>query len=77
MIKFSKQQFAEKVERIVKSGTSYFDAIQTVCDKHEIEYEAAGNYISGPLREKINAEAIDRKMLKRNLLKQTTHTLPL
>jgi len=77
MIKFSKQHFAEQVEEVVKKSDSYFDAIQSVCERNEIDLEAAGNYISGALKEKINQEAIERKLLRRDLLVSNTAQLPI
>jgi hypothetical protein len=77
LIKFSKQHFAEEVEKIAGGDVTYLDAIQKVCEDNEIDLESAGNYISGALREKINYEAIRLRLLKKSEMESIESTMQL
>jgi len=76
-IKFTKQKFAEEVEQIVSKGATYLDAVQTVCEKNEIDLESARPYISSSLLEKITIEARDLNLLQKDKNEDMTAELPL
>lgn len=56
-----KEEFCKLVlERVEVSG-SYMDAILEVCELWKIEPDACGNLLSNPLKEKVRAEATEKK----------------
>jgi len=76
-IKFSKQHFAEQVEKLAARGTTYLDAIQAVCEQNDIDVEASKAYISGTLLEKVTIEARRLKLIRKEHNEDTTAELPI
>ena len=60
-----KNRFSKEVEmHVQKNGGDYMDAILELCEKHEIEPEVSGKYLSKPIIEKLQIEASDRNLIK-------------
>ena len=59
--------FSKKVEdRVIKTGLSYMEAINTLCEEMQIEQELAAKYLSQPIIEKIKVEAQKVNLLPRD-----------
>jgi hypothetical protein len=59
------KEFALKIETIVKEKRiSYMDAVVWYCETNEIDLNTINPMINKSLKEKIKAEAMDKKMLK-------------
>jgi len=67
-----RREFIQELEaRLVQSATDgkspqYIETIIDMCEIHEIEPEAVSSMISGPIRDKIEAEAISKRMIKKD-----------
>lgn len=60
-----KNKFSKEVEMyVMKNGGEYMDAILELCEKHELEPEVAGKYLSKPIVEKIQIEASERNLIR-------------
>jgi len=61
----TKQKFTRMVEDTVKhTRLSYIDSVVHLCEKNNLEIEDIKKYISDPVREKIEAEAMDLNFLE-------------
>lgn len=61
-----KNKFSEEVKKRVEStGETYMDSILFLCEKHEMEPEAASSLLTKPIIEKISAEAQELRLLPR------------
>ena len=59
--------FSKKVEdRGIKTGLSYMESINTLCEEMQIEQELAAKYLSQPIIEKIKVEAQKVNLLPRD-----------
>jgi len=71
----SKKEFTEQVEKLLIGGkTDVMGAIIKVCDDNKVEPESAKRLISQPLKEKLEAEATNLKMINRGSSAQGTIT---
>jgi len=71
----SKKDFTEQVEKLLIGGkTDVMGAIIKVCDDNKVEPESAKRLISQPLKEKLEAEATNLKMINRGSSSQGTIT---
>lgn len=69
----SKKEFTEQVEKLLIGGkTDVMGAIIKVCDDNKVEPESAKRLISQPLKEKLEAEATNLKMINRGSSSQGT-----
>lgn len=67
----TKEQLRFEVEKLVHGdGLSYTEAIIEICNKKEIDPEDMAKLVKGPLKSKLEVEAMDR-----NIIKRTTSTL--
>lgn len=63
--------FSKMIEKIsIEEEISPMEAIVTYCDENQLEIETISKLITGPLKEKIRVEAINRKMLKERITKR-------
>jgi hypothetical protein len=61
----TKQKFTRMVEDTVKrTRLSYIDSVVHLCEKNNLELEDMKKYISDPIKEKIEAEAMDLNFLE-------------
>jgi len=61
----TKQKFTRMVEDTVKrTKLSYIDSVVHLCEKNNLELEDMKKYISDPIKEKIEAEAMDLNFLE-------------
>ena len=61
----TKKKFATSVEELViEKKLSYIDAIVYFCQQNHLEPESVKGLITPPLKEKIEAEAIELRVLK-------------
>ena len=66
----TKEQLRIQVERLVHGdGLTYVEAIIEVCESREIDPEDMAKIVKGPLKNKLEAEAIDRNIIKSNTIK--------
>ena len=71
----SKKDFTEQVEKLLIGGkTDVMGAIIKVCDDNKVEPESAKRLISQPLKEKLEAEATNLKMINRGSSSRGTIT---
>jgi len=64
-ITLTKKKMTTLVEQNVRElGMSYTDAVINICDERVIDPADIGNMISPVIRDKIEAEAIEARMLK-------------
>ena len=71
----SKKEFTEQVEKLLIGGkTDVMGAIIKVCENNKVEPESAKRLISQPLKEKLEAEATNLKMINRGSSSQGTIT---
>ena len=69
----SKKEFTEQVEKLLIGGkTDVMGAIIKVCQDNKVEPESAKRLISQPLKEKLEAEATNLKMINRGSSSQGT-----
>jgi len=62
----TKQKFTRMIEDTVHTARlSYIDAVVHICDKNQLEIEDVKKYISDPIKEKIEAEAMRLNFLPR------------
>ena len=67
----TKEELRIQVERLVHGDSmTYTEAIIEVCERREIDPEDMAKLIKGPLKNKLEVEAMDR-----NIIKRTTSTL--
>lgn len=74
-VKITKAKFTARTEQIFPKSSSYLDAIQAVCDEFDVDYEAAGKYLTPTMKEKVMQEAQERRLLKTQYISNTA-TLP-
>ena len=66
----TKEQLRIQVERLVHGdGLTYAEAIIEICENKEIDPEDIAKIVKGPLKNKLEAEAIDRNIIKSNTIK--------
>lgn len=72
----TKEEFTQKVELILIHGNAYniVDAILKVCDENKIEPESAKRLLSQPLKEKLEAEAQQLKLINRGMSSRASIT---
>lgn len=63
-IEETQKSFDERVIYLLKSGHSAIDAILDWCSISGIEPEAVGQFISEPLKQKLEQEGIELHLLK-------------
>ena len=62
----SRKEFTEQVEKLlIGNKTDIMSAILKVCELNNVEPEGAKRLISNPLKEKLNAEAENLKLINR------------
>ena len=67
----TKEELRLQVEKLVAhDGMSYTESIIEICEKKEINPVDMAKLVKGPLKLKLEAEAMDR-----NIIKRTTGTL--
>jgi len=67
----TKDELRLQVEKLVShDGMTYTEAIIEVCEKKQIDPEDMAKLVKGPLKLKLEVEAMDR-----NIIKRTTGTL--
>jgi uncharacterized protein YdhG (YjbR/CyaY superfamily) len=67
----TKEQLKLQVEKLVHGdGMTYTEAIIEICERMEIDPEDIAKLVKGPLKNKLEVEAMDR-----NIIKRTTGTL--
>ena len=67
----TKEELRLQVEKLVAhDGMSYTEAIIEICERKEIDPEDIAKLVKGPLKLKLEVEAMDR-----NIIKRTTGTL--
>jgi uncharacterized protein YdhG (YjbR/CyaY superfamily) len=67
----TKEELRLQVEKLVAhDGMSYTEAIIEICERKEIDPEDMAKLVKGPLKIKLEVEAMDR-----NIIKRTTGTL--
>ena len=67
----TKEQLRFEVEKLVHGdGMTYTESIIEICERLAIEPEDMAKLIKGPLKNKLEVEAMDR-----NIIKRTTTTL--
>lgn len=64
-ITLTKKKMTTLVEKNVQMlGMSYTDAVISICEERVIDPEDIGNMISPAVRDKIEAEAVEARMIK-------------
>ena len=67
----TKEELRLQVEKLVAhDGMTYTEAIIEICERKEIDPEDMAKLVKGPLKNKLEVEAMDR-----NIIKRTTGTL--
>lgn len=67
----TKEQLRFEIEKLVHGdGMSYTESIIEICERLQIDPEDMAKLIKGPLKSKLEVEAMDR-----NIIKRTTSTL--
>lgn len=60
----TKQELTTRTERLVRSdGLSYLEAIIQICSELDLEPEDIAKMVTGPLKDKLEAEAQRRNIL--------------
>lgn len=60
----NKNKFAKTIEEIVRhKNLSYIDAILYFCEKNNVDEEDVKKFVSGPIRSKVEAEAMKLNFL--------------
>lgn len=63
-VSIRKEELISKVLHYVKEeGLTHFEAILEVCEEHEIDPEDISQLITGPLKEKLRIEAVNRNII--------------
>tara|TARA_B100000900_G_scaffold366762_1_gene342830 strand:+ start:237 stop:479 length:243 start_codon:yes stop_codon:yes gene_type:complete len=66
----TKDQLRLDVEKLVHGdGMSYTEAIIEICEQTEIDPEDIAKLVKGPLKSKLEVEAMDRNIIKRTTTK--------
>jgi hypothetical protein len=66
----NKQDFSKEVEDfVVKTQSSYMDAIITLAEKKNMELESVSKMLNSIIKQKVEAEASDANMLKVKICK--------
>jgi hypothetical protein len=61
----TKKRFSKLVEeRVEKRKMAYMDAVLEICDEREIDPSEIGKLVSPIVKDKIEAEAINLRMMK-------------
>ena len=62
----TKEELRLQVEKLVAhDNMSYTESIIEICDRKEIDPEDMAKLVKGPLKLKLEAEAMDRNIIKR------------
>lgn len=62
----TKNRFAKKIEDIVRhKNLSYIDAVLYFCEENKLDEIDVKKYVSGPIKNKIEAEAMKLNFLPR------------
>jgi hypothetical protein len=62
----TKNRFAKKIEDIVRhENLSYIDAVLYFCEENKLDEIDVKKYVSGPIKNKIEAEAMKLNFLPR------------
>ena len=62
----TKNKFAKSIEEIVRiKNPSYIDAILHFCETNNLDEEDVKKYVSGPIKSKVEAEAMKLNFLPR------------
>ena len=62
----TKEELRLQVEKLVAhDGMSYTEAIIEICERKEIDPEDMAKLVKGPLKLKLECEAMDRNIIKR------------
>ena len=62
----TKSKFAKQIEDIVRyKNLSYIDAVLYFCEENKIDEEDVKKYVAGPIKSKIEAEAMRLNFLPR------------
>ena len=62
----TKNKFAKQIEEIVRyKNLSYIDAVLHFCEENKIDEEDVKKYVAGPIKSKIEAEAMKLNFLPR------------
>jgi len=60
----TKSKFTKMIEdTVILHRSSYMDAVIHLCEKNKVELEDVKKFIAEPIREKIEAEAMDLNFL--------------
>lgn len=63
----TKSEFSKLVEKTVLSKKmSYIDAVLAVCDDHQVDPEDVKKFISGPIQDKIEGEAMRLNLIPKS-----------
>ena len=63
-VAFTKKSLAEKVCMLVhKDGLKYSEALLEICDEHEIDTHDIAKLVKGPLKDKLEAEAMRNNVI--------------
>ena len=61
----TKKRFSKLVEeRVEKRKMAYMDAVLEICDEREIDPSEIGKLVSTIIKDKIEAEAVNLRMMK-------------
>jgi hypothetical protein len=61
----TKKRFSKLVEeRVEKRKMAYMDAVLEICDEREIDPSEIGKLVSPIIKDKIEAEAVNLRMMK-------------
>lgn len=61
----TREQLRIQVERLVHGdGLSYTEALIEICEKKEIDPEDIAKIVKGPLKNKLEVEAVNRNIIK-------------
>jgi hypothetical protein len=67
----TKEELRMQVEKLVtQDGMTYAESIIDICERKQIDPEDMAKLVKGPLKLKLEVEAMDR-----NIIKRTTSTL--
>jgi len=66
----TKEELRFEVDKLVYGdGISYVEAIMEICERKEIDPEDMAKLIKGPLKSRLEVEAMDRNIIKRTTSK--------
>jgi molybdopterin-binding protein len=61
----TREQLRVQVERLVHGdGLTYTEALIEICENREIDPEDIAKIVKGPLKNKLEVEAVDRNIIK-------------